>query len=112
MRIAGIDQGTTSTRVLIVNSEGELSVAYSVKHNQMYPQEGWVEHDTEELITNIQACANAAGKVDAIGLDNQGWAVRTGIPARAVCGWVCRWTINQNNWCNPSSKAWRSVPPR
>lgn len=72
MRIAGIDQGTTTTRVLVANSEGGLQVVHSVEHKQLYPQEGWVEHDPEELVANIQACANAAGKVDAIGLDNQG----------------------------------------
>ena len=72
MRIAGIDQGTTSTRVLVANSDGKLSVVHSVEHKQMYPKEGWVEHDPEELIANIQACVNAAGKVDAIGIANQG----------------------------------------
>lgn len=72
MRIAGIDQGTTSTRLLIVGSGGELRVVHSEEHRQNYPQEGWVEHDPEELIANIRACVDAAGKVDAIGIDNQG----------------------------------------
>ncbi len=72
MRIAGIDQGTTSTRVLVIDTDGRLSVAKAVEHRQAYPQSGWVEHDPEELIANIRACADAAGKVDAIGIDNQG----------------------------------------
>jgi glycerol kinase len=100
MRIAGIDQGTTSTRVLVVNSEGDLSVVHSVEHNQMYPQEGWVEHDPEELIANIQACANAAGKVDAIGLDNQGesclaWDAITKEALSPVIVWQDNRTINE-----------------
>lgn len=72
MRIAAIDQGTSSTRSLVANAGGALEITHSVEHRQFYPQAGWVEHDPEELIKNIQACANAAGMVDAIGIDNQG----------------------------------------
>ena len=72
MRIAGIDQGTTSTRVLALDESGDLRVLHSVEHQQIYPQKGWVVHDPEELIRNIQTCANVAGKIDALGIDNQG----------------------------------------
>lgn len=72
MRVAGIDQGTTSTRILVADTAGELQLVHTVEHKQHYPQEGWVEHDPEELLANIITCANAAGKVDAIGIDNQG----------------------------------------
>ncbi len=72
MRIAGIDQGTTSTRALVAGADGRLEVVKSVEHRQSYPRAGWVEHDPEELIRNILACAEACGRVDAIGIDNQG----------------------------------------
>ncbi|WP_121024914.1 FGGY family carbohydrate kinase [Litoreibacter meonggei] len=72
MRLAGIDQGTTSTRVLTLTSDGVPQVVHSVQHRQFYPREGWVEHDPEELIANIRACIDAVGAVDAIGIDNQG----------------------------------------
>tara|TARA_R110002020_G_scaffold57596_3_gene158397 strand:- start:7849 stop:9276 length:1428 start_codon:yes stop_codon:yes gene_type:complete len=72
LRIVGIDQGTTSTRALVVNPYGKLEVVHSVEHQQIYPQNGWVEHDPEELVRNIQACVDAAGKIEAIGIDNQG----------------------------------------
>lgn len=72
MRFAAIDQGTTSTRALIIGEGGALQIVYSVEHRQIYPQSGWVEHDPEELISNIQACADAVGDVAAIGIDNQG----------------------------------------
>ncbi|WP_322990210.1 FGGY family carbohydrate kinase, partial [Hoeflea sp.] len=72
MRIVGIDQGTTSTRALVVTPDGKLEVVHSVEHQQIYPQNGWVEHDPEELVRNIQACVDAAGKIEAIGIDNQG----------------------------------------
>ncbi len=72
MKIAAIDQGTTSTRLLLADSGGEVRIAHSVRHRQIHPREGWVEHDPEELLSNIRACLAAAGQVDAIGIDNQG----------------------------------------
>ena len=76
MRIVGIDQGTTSTRALMVGADGDVAVVHAIEHQQIYPQDGWVEHDSEELIRNINACLEAAiethGPLDAIGIDNQG----------------------------------------
>ncbi len=92
MRIAAIDQGTTSTRVLVVEEDGSAAIAYAVRHRQILPREGFVEHDPEELIANIRACLQAAGKVDAIGIDNQGesclaWDSRTGEALSPVIVW-------------------------
>ena len=72
MRIASIDQGTTSTRALIVNTDSKLEIVHSIEHQQFFPHDGWVEHNPDELIRNIQACVDAVGEVDAIGIDNQG----------------------------------------
>ena len=72
MLVAAIDQGTTSTRTLLVDQAGNLRVAHSLPHQQYYPQEGWVEHDPLELLNNVRACVQAAGAVAALGIDNQG----------------------------------------
>ena len=72
MRIGAIDQGTTSTRILVVEPSGGSRIAHAVEHRQIYPDTGWVEHDPEELIRNMQACLDAAGPLDALGIDNQG----------------------------------------
>jgi glycerol kinase len=72
MRIAAIDQGTTSTRILVVEDDGTARVAHAVRHRQIHPAPGHVEHDPEEIVAAIEACLAAAGPVDAIGLDNQG----------------------------------------
>lgn len=72
MRFAAIDQGTTSTRALVMEPDGTLHVAHSVAHRQIYPRPGWVEHDPEELIRALQACADALEGVTALGIDNQG----------------------------------------
>ena len=71
MRIAAIDQGTTSTRVLIADGAG-ARLLHSVEHSQNFPQQGWVEHDPEQLINNITTCLDAVGAVDCIGIGNQG----------------------------------------
>ncbi len=92
MRIAAIDQGTTSTRVLVVESNGIPRIAHAVRHAQHYPHPGWVEHDPLELLSNVAACIAAAGEVDAIGIDNQGesclaWDAVTGEPLSPVIVW-------------------------
>lgn len=103
MNIIAIDQGTTSTRSFILNEAGQGSVAYSKEHQQIYPQNGWVEHDPEELLKNIIDCIQAAIKssknttIDAIGIDNQGesclaWHRDTGEPISPVIVWQDRRT--------------------
>lgn len=92
MRIAAIDQGTTSTRCLVVEGDGTAYVAASLSHRQVHPAPGWVEHDAEELLANIRAVLAAAGPVDAIALANQGesclaWDERTGTPLSPVIVW-------------------------
>ncbi len=72
MAIVAIDQGTTSTRALVLNEDGSTHIARAIEHRQIYPQSGWVEHDPEELLANLLACAEAAAGCAAIGIDNQG----------------------------------------
>lgn len=91
MRIAAIDQGTTSTRVLILGAEGALEPVLSLSHGQSYPAPGHVEQDGEELLANILRCLDAAAP-DAVGLANQGesclaWDRRDGRPICAVISW-------------------------
>lgn len=92
MRIAAIDQGTTSTRVLVADTQGQADIRHAVRHEQILPQAGWVEHDPEALVANIRACLAAAGPVDAIGIDNQGesclaWDAITGEALSPVIVW-------------------------
>ncbi|MCB9947598.1 MAG: glycerol kinase, partial [Rhodospirillaceae bacterium] len=92
MRIAAVDQGTTSTRVLLVADGEAPRVAAAHRHAAHHPKPGWVEHDPEELLANIRRCLEAVGPVDAIGLDNQGetclaWDAETGRPAGRAIVW-------------------------
>jgi glycerol kinase len=92
MRIAAIDQGTTSTRVLLADSNGSAEIVHSVRHRQHHPAPGWVEHSPAELLANINTCIEVAGTIDAIGIDNQGesclaWDAQTGEPLSPVIVW-------------------------
>lgn len=72
MPVLAIDQGTTSTRAMIMEDNGVASLVKTMAHQQYYPQPGWVEHDPEELIRVIQGCIADNNHADAIGIDNQG----------------------------------------
>jgi glycerol kinase len=72
MAILAIDQGTTSTRALLVDHSGASRIVKAIEHQQFYPVPGWVEHDAEELIQNIQLCIESCDDVSVIGLGNQG----------------------------------------
>ncbi|MFC7054219.1 FGGY family carbohydrate kinase [Hansschlegelia quercus] len=93
MRIAAIDQGTTSTRVLVADDRtGAAKICKAIRHRQSYPASGWVEHDPEELVSNILACLEAAGEVDAIAIANQGesclaWDAETKAALSPVIVW-------------------------
>lgn len=95
MKILAIDQGTTSTRALMIDEQGQSQLLHAVTHRQYHPLPGHVEHDGEELLANIKACINAAahiGDIAAVGLANQGesclaWDARTGEPVGPVIVW-------------------------
>lgn len=92
MRFAAVDQGTTSTRCLVIEEAGKCTLAGSLRHAQHYPLPGWVEHDAEEILANIQELLTRAGSVDAIGLANQGesclaWDAKTGEALSPLIVW-------------------------
>ena len=93
MPFLAIDQGTTSTRALLVDDRG-TRLLLARNHRQHYPAPGRVEHDAAELIADIRACLAAAQDlpVTALGLDNQGesclgWDAQTGDPVGPVIVW-------------------------
>ncbi len=92
MRIAAIDQGTTSTRVLVAGTGEPPTVVRTRRHRQSHPDGIRVEHDPEALIADIRACLDGLTGIDAIGLDNQGesclaWEAGTGRPISPVIVW-------------------------
>lgn len=91
MRIAAIDQGTTSTRAMTVEG-AEWFLSDGIRHKETRPRVGWVEQDPSELLGNVRTCIRSAGKIDAIGLANQGesclaWDAITREPISPVISW-------------------------
>ncbi|MBD0321969.1 MAG: glycerol kinase GlpK [Aldersonia sp.] len=65
--IAAIDQGTTSTRCMVFDQQGQVAGVGQREHKQIFPRPGWVEHDPEEIWRNTDAVIGEA--LDATGLD-------------------------------------------
>lgn len=103
-RILAIDQGTTSTRCIVFDVSGqEISIARQ-EFRQLYPRQGWVEHDPEDIWRDVKTTAREAversGGVDriaAIGITNQRetivvWDRGTGRPVYNAIVWQDRRT--------------------
>ncbi|MCH8129012.1 MAG: glycerol kinase GlpK [Acidobacteria bacterium] len=98
--VAAIDQGTTSTRCVLVDLSGAIVAMDQREHEQIYPEPGWVEHDATEIRHNIDAvvagaleAADAtASDVAAVGITNQRettllWSRTTGEPVGNAIVW-------------------------
>jgi glycerol kinase len=92
MKVVAVDQGTTGTKSFTLDDDGRFTPVASFEHKQIYPQAGWVEHDAEELLSHVMQAIEVAGRVDAIGIDNQGetvvaWDAATGRPIHHAIVW-------------------------
>ncbi|MGV3603856.1 MAG: glycerol kinase GlpK [Dyadobacter fermentans] len=98
--IAAIDQGTTSTRCILFNQQGNIVSVGQKEHEQIYPQPGWVEHNPIEIWKNtLEVIALArinvsahAQDIAAVGITNQRettvvWNKRTGKPYYNALVW-------------------------
>jgi glycerol kinase len=47
--VLALDQGTTSSRAMLFDRDGETRASASQEFKQYYPEPGWVEHDAEEI---------------------------------------------------------------
>ena len=98
--VAAIDQGTTSSRCVLVARDGAIVGSAQQEHRQLTPRPGWVEHDAAEIwdrTANVTAAALAnaglEGKdVAAVGITNQRettvvWDPATGEPLASAIVW-------------------------
>lgn len=68
--ILAFDQGTTSSRAILFNYNGEITAVSQKDYTQYFPQPGWVEHDPEEIWSSqISVAAEAIAKKGISGLD-------------------------------------------
>jgi glycerol kinase len=54
-----IDQSTSATKALLFSTDGRLLDQESLSHRQIYPRAGWVEHDADEIFSNMLNVASA-----------------------------------------------------
>ncbi|MGF1764973.1 glycerol kinase GlpK [Aliivibrio kagoshimensis] len=103
--VVALDQGTTSSRAVILDHDANIVGASQREFTQIYPKAGWVEHDPLEIYatqsaTLIETIAKAGIRSDqiaAIGITNQRettivWNRETGKPVYNAIVWQCRRT--------------------
>ncbi len=105
--IVALDQGTTSSRAVILDHDANIVSVAQREFTQIYPQAGWVEHDPMEIwatqsSTLVEALAKSGIRSDqlaAIGITNQRettivWNKETGKPVYNAIVWQCRRTAD------------------
>ncbi len=103
--IVALDQGTTSSRCILFDKQGNIKSMAQKEFTQIYPRAGWVEHDPMDIwssqisvMTEAMAKINAkAEDIAAIGITNQRettivWDKHTGKPVYNAIVWQCRRT--------------------
>jgi glycerol kinase len=98
--IGAIDQGTTSSRFILFDRDGQIVHADQREHEQINPKAGWVEHDAKEIWTRtreviggaLAASPAEAGDIEAVGITNQRettvvWDRETGEPIHNAIVW-------------------------
>lgn len=105
--VLSLDQGTTSSRAIIFDKQGNIVSKAQFEYPQIYPKAGWVEHNPEDILkSQLRAVAEAlidggieARDIAAIGITNQRettvvWDKRTGKPIYNAIVWQCRRTAS------------------
>ena len=103
--ILAIDQGTTSSRAMVFDEDSQIVGVGQEEFSQYFPEDGWVEHDPEEIWQSVlqvvdRALGNAdlrADQIGAIGITNQRettvvWDRVTGVPVYPAIVWQDRRT--------------------
>ena len=106
--ILALDQGTTSSRAIVFDDTGAVVSSAQAEFAQVYPAEGWVEHDPLEIYSSQMGVVSEAlargglvrGDVTAIGITNQRettivWEKATGKPIYNAIVWQCRRTAER-----------------
>lgn len=103
--IMALDRGTTSSRCIIFDKDGNIIKVAQKEFEQIYPKPGWVEHDAMEIWGSqsgvMREAVDTAGinpeEIAAIGITNQRettvvWDKKTGKPIYNAIVWQCRRT--------------------
>ncbi|KAM7207501.1 glycerol kinase [Naviculisporaceae sp. PSN 640] len=102
--VGSIDQGTTSSRFIIFDGEGNVVVKHQIEFENLYPKSGWHEHEPMVLLSTVEECIKGAmdefinklghkkADIRSIGITNQRettvvWDSRTGEPLCNAIAW-------------------------
>ncbi|WP_095497408.1 glycerol kinase GlpK [Paraferrimonas haliotis] len=118
--IIALDQGTTSSRSVLFDSNAQIVDVTQKEFSQYYPQSGWVEHDPMEILNSqlstlhrlITRHGITAKSIASLGITNQRettivWHKDTGKPIYNAIVWQCRRTsdlceqLKQEGWHDP-----------
>ena len=105
--VLAIDQGTTGSTVLIIDTKLNVVARGYQEYRQIYPKPGWVEHDPADIWGSVESALRMAlsspgmssDRIAAIGITNQRetsivWNRRTGAPYHNAIVWQCRRTAD------------------
>ena len=108
--LLAIDQSTSATKLMLFNHNAELVDRVSLSHKQYYPQNGFVEHDPDEIFNNtiagIKQLILQSGidesAISGIAITNQRetamiWDKNTGKPVSNAAVWQCQRGVE---YCN------------
>jgi len=103
--ILAIDQGTTSSRAILFDHDGNIVETAQKEFEQFFPNPGWVEHDADEIWNSVTTCIAEVirkaqitpGQIAGIGITNQRettvvWDKETGRPIYKAIVWQSRQT--------------------
>ncbi|MBQ8427699.1 MAG: glycerol kinase, partial [Clostridia bacterium] len=106
--LLALDQGTTSSRALLVDETMSVVAMVGREFPQIYPKEGWVEHDPTEIFSSqygvmmevLAKSGVSSSDVKGIGITNQRettivWEKSTGKPVYNAIVWQCRRTADR-----------------
>lgn len=101
--VLALDQGTTSSRAILFDRHGHIKGSVAREFPQIYPREGWVEHDPTDIWSTTYGCMMEViaksgiheSEISSIGITNQRettvlWNRETGAPLMNAIVWQCR----------------------
>lgn len=105
--VMSIDQGTTSTRAVLIDKEGKIAASNQREFTQYFPRSGWVEHNANEIWSSVLSVVAGVmiennitpAEIDSIGITNQRetavvWDKNTGLPIYNAIVWQSRQTAD------------------
>lgn len=115
--ILSLDQGTTSSRTLLIDESGNVTGKSQTEFKQIFPKPSWVEHDPNEILkTQVETAKNVIQEnkinpkdIAGIAITNQRETIvpfdlKTGKPIANAIVWQCRRTAG---YCNELKKTYR-----